>query len=150
MVFVLNIIAVGFCVFYMCQGSRYYRRQVKLMDKTQKEEADPLNPVTTAEKPKKNKLSMIVTSRPKLFSAISRSHTPEDLEDQPVATVASPTVALYRQALTPAIQEQEYPETRNEKDIFATSARSRISFWKRGSVSKFEPMDAASLEGQAV
>ena len=146
-VFVLNLVAIGFCVVYMFQGSRYYRRQVKLLEKQQKLDQSAEEPIS--EKGKSGRFTFMPT-KSKFFAKDRPKSEEQDVEDQPVATVKSPTVALYRQALTPAIQEQEYPETKPESDLFTSSARLRMSFWKRDSMSKFEPMDSASLRGEAV
>jgi hypothetical protein len=196
-VFVLNIVAVGFCVFYMFQGSRYYRRQVQLLDEESKKLVeDEENSIATVEQapaaaavtpgpesgsraieaedekqddPRrsawKTNSGLYLLDQLKAARQTTRSHLMADLEGDCMVTVKSPTVALYKQALTPAPITRASPsattrssmahglqvsvakpDDRNDK-LFVSSDRSRMSLWKRDSVSRFEPMDSGSLKG---
>lgn len=199
-VFVLNIVAVGFCVFYMFQGSRYYRRQVRLLDEESKKLVeDEENSIATVEqapaaatvipvpesrsraieageeKPDdprrsawKTNSGLFLLDRVKAARQTSRSHLMADLEGDCMVTVKSPTVALYKQALSAGPAAVSRPDASSKRgsaqetdgmqasvpnpdgkddDLFVSSDRSRMSFWKRDSVSRFEPMDSGSLKG---
>jgi hypothetical protein len=196
-VFVLNIVAAGFSVFYMFQGSRYYRRQVHLLDEESKKlvrdeetATDTIEHASAAvavaagsqsdsraleageEKPDdprrfawKTNPGSFLLERMKAVRQTSRSHLMADLERDCMVTVKSPTVALYKQALTPVPITRASPSAAarssmahglqvsvanpdgKDDDLFVSSDRSRMSFWKRDSVSRFEPMDSGSLKG---
>ena len=199
-VFVLNIVAVGFCVFYMFQGSRYYRRQVQLLDEESKKlvrdeenatdtiehasgaaavaaglqsdsraiEADHENPDDVRRSAWKTNSGLFLLKRMKAVRQTSNSRSTADLEGDCMVTVKSPTVALYKQALTagpaavsrPSLSSKSglahgtdgmqvsVPKPDEQDDgLFVSSDRSRMSFWKRDSVSRFEPMDSGSLKG---
>jgi hypothetical protein len=196
-VFVLNIVAVGFCVFYMFQGSRYYRRQVQLLDGESKKLVEDEETATDTIKHAsvaaavaagsqsdsraleaseekaddarrsawKTNSGLFLLDRMKAARQTSRSQLMADLEGDCMVTVKSPTVALYKQALTPAPITRASPSATTESsmahglqvsvakpddrndELFVSSDRSRMSFWKRDSVSRFEPMDSGSLKG---
>jgi hypothetical protein len=199
-VFVLNIVAVGFCVFYMFQGSRYYRRQVQLLvEESKKLVEDEENSVATIEQAPvaaaatpgpewrsraieagdekhddarrsawKTNSGLFLLDRMKAVRQSSKSRLMGNLEGDCMVTVKSPTVALYKQALSAGPAAVSHPSassksglshetdglevsvaTSDAKDdeLFVSSDRSRMSFWKRDSVRRFEPMNSGSLKG---
>lgn len=195
-VFVLNIVAVGFCVFYMFQGSRYYRRQFQLLDEESKRlvrdeeiaaetidaapgaaeaksgsralEAGEEKPDDPSRSAWKTNSGSFLLDRMKAARQNPRSHVMADLEGECTVTVKSPTVALYKQALSAGPAAVSHPSASSKSgsahetdglevsvaksdakdgDLFVSSDRSRMSFWKRDSVSRFEPMDSGSFKG---
>jgi cytoskeletal protein RodZ len=160
-VFIINIILAGFCVYYMFFASRYYRRQIKLLDAEEAPEntQSPIRleetPPSTARYPSSSIQSdMSVKDRAKSFLGVIRVRTAEtntsgstlDQSDMgPPPSVTSPTIPCNRKSLAKVI----IPTKKARVQPYTADPQPRYSFWGDEKLCDFEPVQAAKPLSQA-
>lgn len=158
-VFIINIILAGFCVYYMFFASRYYRRRILLLDaeNAPEESQSPIRledtPPPTAALPS-TKSSMSVKEKTRSFFGLDHVRTAESdisgttkdqMEINPPPSVTSPTIPVRRSLLAKVI----IPSKKARVQPYTADPQPRHSVWGDEKLLDFEPINDLKPLSQA-